>query len=417
MPTPHGVDTKTQLAMAEDMGVVARPSVHHPSRGPVTVSMPKLREFFLRPASATPLPIAAPDAISRPSLTAAPPPVATDTETPVLDCLGAVLQCWARYPIQLPDEDRTDAERVILEWQRHATIGTPIPGVHAPDAVSGPVHARDWKSLTSLTSERRRAEAANAGQQLGDLQRVVWDTVTSLVRVAGDDAVTDSAVEQQLALLRACARRGDPAAVMRELPEALRLITEAITARQTRAAQERSLMAERVESLGRALSSAEDSARTDPLSGAGNRLRFTEATERAMALMTLSGAVASLITLDLDGLKVINDTLGHPAGDLAIRAVVKSCWIVCTRATDVVCRIGGDEFAIVMLNTDARAAAALADRLEHRLNETLVPLADGVTRTVTASLGVSTAKHGETVEQWIARADQRLYEAKRSRAT
>jgi len=176
-------------------------------------------------------------------------------------------------------------------------------------------------------------------------------------------------------------------------------------------------MAERVESLGRALSNAEDSARTDALTGAGNRLRFTEATERAVALTTLSGSVASLISADLDGLKLINDTLGHPAGDLAIKAVANACWIVCTRATDVVCRIGGDEFAIVMLNTDATAAASLADRLEHRLNETSVALADGVSRIVTASIGVSSTQRGEPVEEWVARADRRLYEAKRSRAT
>ncbi len=388
--------------------------------------MPNLRELFSRPRSTTPSRDVAPTvgspAANTPSViltpgtanATTPAAVATD-EAPVLDCLGAMLQCWSRHPIQLPDEDRSDAERVILEWQRHATIGTPIPGVHPPDAVSGPVHSRDWKSLTSLTSERRRAEAANAGQQLGDLQRVVWDTVTSLVKVAGDDARTDAAVEQQLALLRACAQRRDPAAVMRELPEALRLITEAITTRQNRAAQERIVMAERVESLGRALSNAEDSARTDPLTGAGNRLRFSEATERAVALMTLSGSLASLITVDLDGLKVINDSLGHPAGDLAIKAVAKACWIVCTRATDVVCRIGGDEFVIVLLNTDARAAAVLADRLERRLNDTPVTLADGITRIVTAAIGVSTAQRGETVDEWIARADRSLYEAKRTR--
>ncbi len=379
--------------------------------------MPKLRALFSRAATATAAPVTVPEALRPPSPAPLPAHAPTHDETPVLDCLGAVLQCWSRHPIQLPDEDRSDAERVLLEWQRHATIGTPIPGVHAPDAVAGPVHARDWKSLTSLTSERRRAEAANAGQQLGDLQRVVWDTVTSLVKVAGDDAVSDAAVEQQLALLRGCTQRGDPAAVMRELPEALRLITGAIVARQQRAAQERTSMAERVESLGRALSNAEDSARTDPLTGAGNRLRFAEATERAIALMALSGSAASLITVDLDGLKLINDTLGHAAGDLAIKAVAKACWIVCTRATDVVCRIGGDEFAIVMLNTDARAAASLADRLEHRLNDTSVLLADGVSRVVTAAIGVSSATRGETVDDWVASADRRLYEAKRSRAT
>ena len=375
--------------------------------------MPKLLGFFSRAESMAPSTSTGPAAVH----VASPitPSVTAESDMAVLDCLGAVLQCWSRFPILLPDEQNADAERVISDWQRHATLGTPIPGVHAPDAMTGAVRSRDWKSLTSLTSSRRRAEAATTGEQLGDLRRVVWDTVASLVRVAGADAVADTTVEQQLDRLRTCAQRDDPAAVMRELPEALHLITEAIVSRQNSATQERAAMAERVASLGRALSDAEDSARTDPLTGVGNRLRFTEATERAVAMMTLSGSAVSLITVDLDGLKVINDTLGHPAGDIAIAAVAKACSIVCTRATDVVCRIGGDEFAVVMLNTDVKAAAALAGRLEKHLNETMVALSDGVTRLVTAAIGVSSAERGEHVDQWVARADQRLYEAKRSR--
>lgn len=340
-----------------------------------------------------------------------------DVVAPVLDCLGAVLQCWARHPILLPDEDRADAERIVTEWQRHATVGTPIPGVHAPDAPAGPVHQRDWSALVSLTSARRRAESVNVGQHLGDLQRVVWDTVASLARVAGDDAETDTFVGRQLQQLREFAKQGDPTALMRELPHALSVITQALAARHTRAAHERSVMADRVESLGRALSNAEDTARTDPLTGAGNRLRYTEAAERALAMMTLSGTPSSLLALDLDGLKLINDTFGHPAGDLAIIAVSKACWSVCTRPSDVVCRIGGDEFAVVMTNTNATAAAALADRLEQRLLERPVQLADGVQRIVTASIGFAAAQPGEGVEAWTTRADKRLYEVKRSRAS
>ena len=108
------------------------------------------------------------------------------------------------------------------------------------------MHKRDWTALTSPTSERRRAEAANVGENLGDLQRVVWATVSSLARVAGEEATSDAAVEQQLELLRACARRGDAATAMRELPAALQAITDALTARQSRAARERVAMAARV---------------------------------------------------------------------------------------------------------------------------------------------------------------------------
>lgn len=352
------------------------------------------------------------------AVTATPPaaPTAPDVVTPVLDCLGAVLQCWARHPVMLADESRADAERTVMDWQRHATLGTPIPGVHSPDAVAGGVPTRDWNALVSLSSARRRAESVTVGSHLGDLQRVVWDTVSSLARAAGDDVATDTSVSQQLEQLRHSAERGDAAAVMRELPMALGVISDALADRQSRARRERVAMAERVESLGRALSNAEDSARSDPLTGAGNRLRFTEACERALALMALTGMPSALLAIDLDGLKLINDSFGHPAGDVAISWVAKACWSVCTRESDVVCRIGGDEFAVIMTNTNAVAAASLADRLEQHLKDRPVQLADGVQRIVTASIGFAAAQPGDGVETWTSRADKRLYDAKKSRS-
>ena len=373
--------------------------------------MANLLGLFGRPAAA---PVAQPPA-PKPGLMPTAQVEPRDDLTPVLDCLGAMLQSWSKHPILLPGEDCVDAERTVAEWQRHATLGTPIPGVHAPDLLAGPVHARDWTALTALAGERRRAEAANVGENLGDLQRAVWATVSSLARVAGEDATTDAVTEQQLSLLRACARRGDAAAAMRELPAALQAISQALAARQSSAVLERVAMAARVESLGRALSASEDAARTDPMTGAGNRLRFVETMQRALALMTLSGTQASLLALDVDDLKGINDTLGHAAGDHAIKAVAKACWTICTRPTDVLCRLGGDELAVVMTNTDATAAASLADRLERRMQEVPVTLADGVVRLVTASIGFATAKPGETVDAWIARADKSLYDSKHER--
>jgi diguanylate cyclase (GGDEF)-like protein len=82
----------------------------------------------------------------------------------------------------------------------------------------------------------------------------------------------------------------------------------------------------------------------------------------------------------------------------------------------VVCRIGGDEFAVVMMNTNSTAAASLADRLEQRLQERSVMLADGVQRIVTASIGFAAALPGEGVEAWTSRADRRLNDVKKSRA-
>jgi diguanylate cyclase (GGDEF)-like protein len=144
---------------------------------------------------------------------------------------------------------------------------------------------------------------------------------------------------------------------------------------------------------------------TDSLTGLGNHRSFHENLRREIARRVRSGSCFSIVMLDLDGLKEINDTLGHQVGDERIRALGE-CLVATLRATDSAYRIGGDELMVLLPDERAWGAFAFAQRLLREAS---------VHRTVLAfSCGISETTSTESADTLVRRADLALYEAKRS---
>jgi diguanylate cyclase (GGDEF)-like protein len=148
----------------------------------------------------------------------------------------------------------------------------------------------------------------------------------------------------------------------------------------------------------------------DPLTKLYNRRGLDTELERALATSRRSSAPVSLLLIDLDGLKQVNDQQGHPEGDRVLRevgAVLRQS----LRSTDSAARLGGDEFAVVMPATDLEGAKVVAERI--RMAVVALGLAG-----VTASIGVAHFAGGtsapETLTQLISSADGALYHAKRT---
>lgn len=152
---------------------------------------------------------------------------------------------------------------------------------------------------------------------------------------------------------------------------------------------------------------------TDSLTGLVNRRKFTELVAHDIGLARRHGHALSLILFDLDHFKQINDVYGHAAGDAVLAEVARKC-LETVRQTDIVARWGGEEFAVLMPETDQEGARLMARRLREILRE-LRPLDDQAVRT-TASFGVAELGgdgSGESFERLAARADACLYRAKR----
>jgi diguanylate cyclase (GGDEF)-like protein len=145
----------------------------------------------------------------------------------------------------------------------------------------------------------------------------------------------------------------------------------------------------------------------DPLTGLGNRRAFDRAIDIELARSRRGGLPLGLVVLDVDHFKRFNDTHGHPAGDRAL-AAVGACLAGIGRREDSACRIGGEEFALLLPGAGDAAAAEVAERVRRAVEAISLP--EG---TVTVSLGVASTMGDTAPSTLVAEADRRLYEAKR----
>jgi diguanylate cyclase (GGDEF)-like protein len=147
-----------------------------------------------------------------------------------------------------------------------------------------------------------------------------------------------------------------------------------------------------------ALSELSDQASTDPLTGLPNRRAWDARMGKALE----ESALFTVAILDLDHFKEYNDTHGHPAGDRLLKESA-AMWREYVRSGDLLARIGGEEFGLLLLNCDASRAMEVVERLR-----------GAVYHDRTCSVGIAVHRPGESIERVMARADEALYEAKDS---
>jgi len=157
---------------------------------------------------------------------------------------------------------------------------------------------------------------------------------------------------------------------------------------------------------------------TDPMTGLSNHGRFQEVLEAKIASSARTGLRLSLLLIDIDHFKSINDNYGHPMGDEVIKRLAGLLESVGRTGTDLAARYGGEEFCLVLDDTDAGGAAVVADRLRDVFREQVFVHSDGqrpVTFQCTMSIGIACyPDDGSHQAQLIERADQALYLSKQN---
>jgi diguanylate cyclase (GGDEF)-like protein/PAS domain S-box-containing protein len=149
----------------------------------------------------------------------------------------------------------------------------------------------------------------------------------------------------------------------------------------------------------------------DDLTGVHNRRHFVEVAELELERARRHGAALSLVMMDIDHFKNVNDLYGHPTGDVALKAV-GSMLSATTRAGDLAFRLGGEEFAVLLVAMGHEDAMQRAEKWRSTLAEMTVP-ADGTTLRLTASFGVATfPQQSGTLVELMKIADTRMYRAK-----
>jgi len=162
------------------------------------------------------------------------------------------------------------------------------------------------------------------------------------------------------------------------------------------------------------LQRAEAQSVTDDLTGLSNSRYLNDALRRETKRAARSGRPLSILFLDLDGFKQVNDTHGHQAGS---RTLAEAAVIIrgCARETDIVARFGGDEFSVILPETGQEGAVSVATRIRERLSAARFLSSDGLAVRVTASIGVATFPDAAaSAEELLRAADTAMYRVKAS---
>jgi diguanylate cyclase (GGDEF)-like protein len=156
-----------------------------------------------------------------------------------------------------------------------------------------------------------------------------------------------------------------------------------------------------------------DMSSRDALTGLANRRSFELALAREIDRVARAGEPAMLLALDIDHFKQVNDTHGHASGDLVLKAVAASL-LECVRPMDLVARVAGEEFAIIMPNCPSTFGEAVAERVRRRIEVMAVAIGPGQSIHVSISIGGAFAPQWvrSSIALWIERADVQLYRAK-----
>ncbi len=328
-----------------------------------------------------------------------------------IDTLSNVLQVMGRESFPLENDiDESVFPEMCTEFAAHVENGAGVPSFDIPASADG---TREWAHVRRFFSDRRTAERTFVTERLNDYRGVVEDLVSGLRNIGERDQNTELSVRRNL-------NRIEDAVGTGVLPEIRKALTQTITKvsetfEEQRRAYEKELaeLNNRMSNLRQDLVAAHEEMKRDALTDAYNRGAFDTAISQSLNMHFILNQSVTLLLIDIDKFKHINDTFGHAAGDEVLRGIGETLARSFIRKSDIVARYGGDEFAVILNDTTAKNSENIVERFLTAVRNVTVPYAPEETQ-VTCSIGYTEVHADDTVESLINRADKALYMAKKN---
>ena len=326
-----------------------------------------------------------------------------------LDTVSGMLRVMGAQSFAIDDEvDTIDFEALCAAFARHVENGSAVPEWEVPQDPAG---QRSWSRVRRFFTDRRKAETRFVTERLHDYRGIVEDLVSGLRNVVQRDKQTEDTICQRLEFVQEAVDTGDLARIRDSVAETVRKVEETF-AEQKREYEERlAELNERMANLRQDLVDAREEMQRDSLTDAFNRGAFDKAIQRNVNMHHVLQQPITLLLIDIDHFKTVNDKFGHAAGDEALRKLGDCMARSFIRKSDFVARYGGDEFAVILPDTCATHAAKLVESLLRRAEA--IRLNSGPDEAlVTCSIGYTEIVDEDTVDTLLARADEALYKAK-----
>lgn len=329
-----------------------------------------------------------------------------------LDAVAHLVRIYGQYAFDTDEQDASETSEQCEDWAARILVGSTRKSENKDSSCSTRAKfVRDWPGITQFVGALRRAESEYVVRSLGNLRQAVLCFAGCLGKTVEEERKSDVTVSARLDDLSRVVEERDPERVMQEARRVVDSVRGAMVARRKREVEQVWALGERLRELREQLSDARRLAEVDALTELMNRAAFDQYIEHLSTLGLLLGEPPWLMIADLDNFKAINDKYGHPTGDEVLRQVSRCFDRTFLRKQDFVCRYGGEEFAVLLIDTTADQMKQLAERLATGVRG-LVVEHRGQEIKITISMGLASLGAGEQPGAWLERADQALYRAK-----
>ncbi len=333
-----------------------------------------------------------------------------------IDTIAGILREYGRFGFDIEVMEAEELQRHCDTWARHILTGTPPPSDGLDQEGSGQLqsialHQRHLPNLLQFFRNHRRDEQAAVLGSAKGMRDLISDMTNGLRSAISEDKASDERVREEMASMNSMLQSNSLEEIRQKLGKTIELVTQVTQERQERYETQLQSMGERVRSLRADLIALREKIDMDALTRLYNRGAFDAVLTRQTDYSFLSGQPMLLIMLDLDNFKHINDSYGHPAGDLVLRKVADTLAREFPRRTDFIARYGGEEFAIILVDIEPEEQTSNANRLLEAIRSLNIDY-EGTDIQVTASIGIAACRPEDNAEMLLKRADQALYQAK-----
>lgn len=328
------------------------------------------------------------------------------TETPVeLDedraTLLFVIDTYSKHLIEIDSRPVRKVREIFDEFAK---------GLLRPN---GPVTDKLLFRFRQFFSAYRLQEYSYLQKTFEDFKSIIWDFADQLNESVRTEQARDKEVRASLDDLREAVEANSIDVLKLKSREFIDFYIELQSKNDEKRNRRLEFVQKSLESVKKKLAEVHQSARKDHLTGAHNRKSFDECILKLHQQFQNDKHPITLLAVDIDYFKKVNDIFGHDVGDFVLKELVRLLGETFNRPEDIVARAGGEEFFVILPGIPVMEAVKKAESTLNLIRQTVLVHSDAQIR-FTVSLGLAQLQDGETLEKWIKRADMALYNSKNS---
>lgn len=267
--------------------------------------------------------------------------------------------------------------------------------------------------LRQFISSYRIDEYTYVQHTFDDFKRIIWDFADHLSEEAHIEDSEQGDINQSLEQLREAVESNSIEDLRAKSREFISFYLKHQNTKNERRSKRMDSVKKNLTTVKKQLMEANQSMRRDHLTGAHNRKSYDEQIRRYLQLHQIDRDPMSLVLLDIDFFKKINDSYGHDIGDFILKEFVRLLQESFSREEDFIARLGGEEFAVILPGCHVDAAIKMTEEAMNRIRKEVF-VQDKMEIRFTISAGIAEITRNETAESWYKRADEALYESKQT---